>query len=212
MRIAQLEMDMQYLRSTLIGMATLILAGLCIYGGAYFIEGRSEREYAGQEQRLGVARNGYFAAIEAQKTMAEYQDYFLSLRARGLIDDERRLDWIEHLKSRAGELDLPELTYSLGPREPFQLPPALNIAAPLSASRMQLEMKLFHEGDLLSLLDGLRKDDAGLFWVQSCDLKRKEISPGADKDVVTKEGMVDAKCELLWLTVNSTPESEVANE
>lgn len=212
MRIAQLDIDWHYLRSALVRLAALALAGLFIYGGAYLVAGRSEQEYSMQEQRLGAARNNYFAAIQAKQTMTEFQDYFLSLRARGFIDDERRLDWIEQLKSRAGELDLPALAYSLGPREPFRLPASTNIAAPLSVSRMQLDMKLFHEGDLFALLSGLREDDAGLFWVQSCELSRKEIPPGVVGYSLVREGLIEAKCDLLWLTVNSTPESEARHE
>jgi hypothetical protein len=212
MRIAQLDIDWHYLRSALVRLAALTLAGLFIYGGAYLFAGRSDREYSGQEQRLGAARNDYFSTIQAKKTMTVFQDYFLSLRGRGIIDDERRLDLIEQLKSRARELDLPALAYSLEPREPFRLPASLNIAASLSASRMQLDMKLFHEGDLLALLSGLREDDAGLFWVQSCELQRKEIPPGVAGESIEREGLVEAKCDLLWLTVNFAPESEAPHE
>lgn len=212
MRIAQLDIDWHYLRSALIRLAALALAGLFIYGGTYLVAGRSEREYSRQEQRLAAARNGYFSAIQARKTMTEFQECFLSLQARGIIGDERRLDWLEQLKSRARDLDLPALAYSLEPREPFRLPASSHIAAPLSASRMQLDMKLFHEGDLLVLLSGLRENAAGLFWVQACELKRKEIHPGAAGDSIDREGLVEAKCDLLWLTVNFAPESEARHE
>jgi len=212
MRIAELDIDWDCLRPALKRLAALSCAAVVIYGGGSWFAGRSEIGYSAQEQRLAAAKDGYFAATQAKKTMAEFQDHFLSLRARGIIDEERRLDWIEQMQGHARKLNLPELAYSLEPRAPFPLPDFLNIPAPLSASRMKLDMKLFHEGDLFALLSGLRKDEAGLFWVQSCEMKRKEIPSGAAFESVAGQGLVEAKCELLWLTVNSAPEPEAANE
>ncbi|TBV83331.1 MAG: hypothetical protein EYX74_00725 [Desulfobulbaceae bacterium] len=201
MKIAELEIDWLYLRPTLIGWSLVSLVVLLCATGIYFYAQNSQKEYARLERRLQEARNNYFAAIAAQNTIIAFQDHFLALQAGGVIGKERRLEWMEQLQKQTQKLNLPKITFSLEAYAPFSLPEVAKITAPLTVSRMRLEMRLFHEGDLFALLAGLRQADIGLFWVQSCALKRDPLP----EDGIIIKAPVTADCELWWLVVD--PES-----
>lgn len=144
-----------------------------------------------QEHRLQVARERHFHLRLSKQTLATYRDRFHAYQARGLIDRENRLGWLERLQVAAHELDLSSLRYALAAQGAYR-PTTLEVPGAVTASEMALRMTLRHEGDLIDLLDRLRDEAHELLWTRACDLRRPADGP-----------TLEAECTLLWLTVHT---------
>ena len=62
---------------------------------------------------------------------------------------------------------------------------------------MKLNLDMLHEGDLISLLDGLH-EQAAPFIVRDCEISRPIGAVANSKNVVAN---LKANCEIDWLTL-----------
>ena len=106
---------------------------------------------------------------EIRTRMSEYR----KLLERGVIGDERRLDWVEIVKNIRAERGIFDLRYSIESRRPLDYPGIKRVpGVEVMASRMTLDGSLLHEGDLFTLLTDLRARLAPYVLVRSCTLSR----------------------------------------
>lgn len=108
---------------------------------------------------------------EIRARMVDYQ----TLRSRGVLGDEHRLDWVEAIKTIKSERKLYDIRYSIEARRPVDyagLKQAPGVE--LLMSRMRLEAALLHEADLFSLLADMKARLAPLLVVRSCEMNRVE--------------------------------------
>lgn len=122
---------------------------------------------------------------------------FEKLQSRGIIGEERRLDWIELLKRIHEQRRLTELEYELAPQHPLDANAGNDLA--YHASTMKLQAKLLHEEDLLRLLADLRSQALAMILVKSCKLNRLT----AISDHAGRQANLQADCEIDWVTVHS---------
>ncbi|EZP36540.1 hypothetical protein [Janthinobacterium lividum] len=189
---------------TLTMLASLVLLSLSI---AYREREAQQLDLA---QRTRSAAAMLFNHVEAEKQeIRAYEPRFLALRQRGLIGEENRLAWIDAIRRSQEQRKLLPISYDISPQQGLQVPlPMVMGQYHLRGSRMRLQMDLLHEMDLLNLLDDLRQ--AGYFAVQDCTLKRHATAgagPGTGNAIATgaMAPALGAECELLWLTLGSTP-------
>lgn len=118
--------------------------------------------------------------------------HFQTLKNRGLIGAEQRLDWVEILGRIKTARRISGLDYEFAPQRPVDasiLPGGATAGGfAIMASQMRLRMRLLHEGDLLNVLDDLRATAPALIQVREC-----KIDHSAD-------AQLNAECTLEWIT------------
>ena len=133
-----------------------------------------------------------------ERQIREHAALFNALKARGVIGEEQRLEWVELLKDIRERLRLIDLRYEISPQQPLEKTPVGTLA--LHASTMKLQLNLLHEEDLTRLLDDLRRQAHALLQVKRCDVSRMQRS-GPEN---TLQGYLQAECLIEWITVRET--------
>lgn len=105
---------------------------------------------AEQQNRLAHARD---EEQEIKQKIARYN----TLAARGIIGDEKRLDWVEHIRRIRAERRLYDIEYEIAPQQPIEaaILPAAAGRFEFRSSGMRMKLPLLHENDLLDFLDDL---------------------------------------------------------
>lgn len=128
---------------------------------------------------------------EIRAKIARYQEMI----ARGRTAPERRLEWVETLRSIREDRRLLGLEYEIAPQRPLDDKAALVGGYQFLVSPMKIEMPLLHENDLLGLVADLSARVEALVSVRRCKLERL---PGA---VQQNTATLKAQCEIDWLTM-----------
>lgn len=184
----------------------LLAASLLISGGAVWLTHRMKQQ-ATQDWRSATAAAQEISAKLSRARSEEQQlramiDRFQSLRERGIIGLEQRLDWVETLSRIKGERHIARLDYEFSPQHPVDagILPGGGSAGRFQfmSSTMRLSLALLHEGDLLGILSDLRQSAPALIQVRACHLERTptERSDGAN---------LMAECTLEWITLKENP-------
>lgn len=120
---------------------------------------------------------------------------YSNLRARGIIGDEQRLDWVELIKEIKESRKLLDVQYEFSPQQALELPALAGYS--FKSSPMKLQMKLLHEGDLLNFIGDLRKHAKAYIRVRSCNVARiqRTAVPAGDAALLL------ADCQLDWITI-----------
>lgn len=161
---------------------------------------RDADERLEQARRARDAAASRYAQVDNEKRdIRNYQRRFVELRQRGLVGDERRLEWLDAIRQTQDQLKLPPLSYEIEPRQVVQLDAPLDLGDfQLHGSRMRLHMELLHELDLFNFFQSLR--ERGYFAVQDCAIRRLGVAaqtPGAST--------LGADCTLDWITLDQAP-------
>jgi len=180
---------------------SLVAALLAIALGAAAIAYSLDRANAAQAAKSIALRDyqefdGKLKQVRNEENEIKLKaDLFGKLQARGILGEEKRLDWIELLKSIHERRLLIELEYEIAPQRPLS-PPDANPGNDLAfyASTMKLHVKLLHEEDLTRLLADLRDRAQAIIQVKSCKVGR--LANGAGE-----RANLNADCEIDWITL-----------
>ena len=135
---------------------------------------------------------------------------YAALQARGVIGDERRLEWAELLKATSERLRLSGLRYEFSPQRALDAGSPTAAAAPAAppatppqtddayVSTLTLEVDLLHEEDLTRLLDDLRAQASALVQVKRCSVARLPRATEGER-----RANLRAACQLDWITLRS---------
>jgi hypothetical protein len=195
------KIDWFYLRRPLILLLVAILVAVAIVAAGYQYENAQREQY---EMALGSLRSThkqYSNIINDIDLLDQYRNLYSDYKATGLVGEERRLSWIESLKSTNEVLRLPTLAYNLNPQEDFTRP-KLRVDRDVSvmSSPMDLNIGMLHEEDLFALIEGLRLSISSLFTVDSCSISRQgTVASSLD----TQRTNLRSQCTLRWVTVDA---------
>jgi hypothetical protein len=183
---------------TLIAALTVSLTGVLLSE----LKKRDADERLEQSQRTRDAAYSRYTQVDAEKRdIRNFQRRFVELRQRGLVGDERRLEWLDAIRQTQEQFKLPPLSYEIEPQQAVQLDAPLDLGDfQLRGSRMRLHMELLHELDLFNFFQGLREHS--YFAVQDCSIKRLGVvagTPGAST--------LGADCTLNWITLSTAPKA-----
>jgi hypothetical protein len=120
---------------------------------------------------------------------------YSNLRARGIIGEEQRLDWVELIKEIKESRKLLDVQYEFSPQQALEAPALSGFS--FKSSPMKLQMKLLHEGDLLNFINDLRKQAKAYVRVRSCNVVRIQRSAATAGDAA----LLLADCQLDWITI-----------
>jgi len=112
------------------------------------------------------------ATDEAREIRERLVDY-RRLVDRGIVGEERRLDWVDRINAIKAARKLSEVKYSIGPQRPAEYPGITGGGeVEVLASPMQLSMALLHEEDLFGFIGDLRSALSALVVVKACSIER----------------------------------------
>lgn len=195
-----LKIDWYFVRRTLIffGATVLLSVGLVFFG--LQLEKMNYENYKQGESNLRTTHQLYENMVNDIDLLEQYTSEFNEFKDSGLVGGERRLSWIESLDATNSVLKLPQLTYTLLPREGYTregLNPGRGVE--LSSSPMELSIGMLHEEDLFALLEGLGMSISTLFTVDSCIIRLLGV-PGKSLD--TRKANLNANCVVRWINID----------
>jgi hypothetical protein len=156
-------------------------------------------------QRVRDAAYSRYAHVDNEKRdIRNFQQRYIELRERGLIGEEKRLEWVDAIRQTQEQRKLLPLSYEIDPQQPVRLESALDLGEyQLQGSRMRLHMELLHEMDLFDFLGDLR--ERSFFAVQDCSIKRLGVAAGAPGAAAGPT--LGADCTLNWITMAPVPKA-----
>jgi hypothetical protein len=117
-------------------------------------------------------------AREIRERLVDYR----KLAERGLIGEERRLDWVDRINAIKAARKLAEVKYTIGPQRIADYPGSKGGGeVEFLASPMQLDLALLHEEDLFRFIGDLRGALNALVVVRDCNVERIAIDAQAAK-------------------------------
>ena len=160
----------------------------------------AQRQVKEQENVLVQARQKYRTSGQEKEDIAQYLPKYQKLVDRGFIGEERRIDWIDNLRSINQRYKFFGIRYTIETQEIFHPKFSLDTGKfKLHRSVMKISLDLLHERDLPTLLNALSQENTSPFMIRSCIVER--IGAGSLKF----QPNLRATCDLDWLTISEPP-------
>jgi len=190
------QSDFEALRTPLLVLLAVLVAG----AGAVFYSDRlltSERQQLLQQQgQLKQAHVRLQKSGDESDIIVLYLDRYRQLERTGFVGEEQRINWLDGLRLANQQADLFGVDYQIGTQKAYPFAAEFNPGQiELNQSLMQLRFRLLHEGDLLRFFDALARQNAGIFTIDQCLLRRIDT-----RGVIRYQPNVNAECELSWIT------------
>lgn len=186
--------DFPLIRKAFIVLIASLLLSAALVGAGRTLRLKQQDDMTQAQVQRNDANNKLRQAENDKQEIRDYQPRFVTLRERGFVGEERRLDWIEHIQHIRESRKLLPITYEVSARQVFQVGPEVTLGnLELRGSKMKLQMGLLHEGDLLNFLDDLKHK--GFYTVQECKVKRAGAEPESAHLPLA------AECVIYWLTL-----------
>lgn len=186
--------DFPLIRKAFIVLIASLLLGAALVGGGRTLRLKQQDSMSQAQAQRNEASNKHRQAENDKQEIQDYQPRFVTLRERGFVGEERRLDWMEHIQRIRESRKLLPITYEISAQQAFQVGPEVSLGGlELRGSKMQLQMGLLHEGDLLNFLDDLKHK--GFYTAQECKVKRAGTAPESAHLPLA------AECAIYWLTL-----------
>jgi len=179
--------------------AVVIVAVILVtLSDSYMVESYTNEQ--SEKRAMRIWKNKIDGSRESNKLIDEYESSYTSLVNRYIVGDENRLSWFETIQSTTNARGMPSVKYNVTSQERLTDKSRQHSAKGLEVyrSKMTLDIKMAHEGDLFAMLNDLEENAKGLFVVDKCDIKRID-SPSKESQVKMR-----SQCELSWYTFKST--------
>lgn len=183
----------------ILGLVVIVLLVLVVYTIQQTDQARAAME--AQQSQLNTARQRFQTSGAESEAIVKYMPLYLELVRQGFIGEERRIEWIDDLRTINQQYKLFGINYSIGPQEAYK--PTFNLVTggfTLHESTMKIETALLHEGDLLTILNALSAEERAPFMVRDCVMSR--LGQGSKNKFLPN---LTANCEIEWLTVSEPP-------
>ena len=177
----------------------LIAVGAAAAGIASELLGKARAEQLHAKAEREVEQNKLTRATDEEREIREKLVDYRRLVDRGLVGEERRLDWVDQINAIRNARKLLNVTYSIEPQRPVDYPGLAGAGeVEFLASPMRLEMSLLHEEDLLRFIGDLRNAISAYVVVRSCTMERLAEPPSTDRGVAPR---LRATCDLDLVTI-----------
>jgi len=159
---------------------------------------QAQQRVAAQEQLLVEARKKVQQSDQEKNAIEHYVEPYTQLERAGIVGEEKRISWIDALRTANSEVDLYGVEYELEPQQAYAF--KAEVAAdslPVHQSVMKLRFELLHEGDLLHFFQALAAQKVGRFTVNECKLQRLAVNLA----IPVNQPTLKAECEVAWITI-----------
>lgn len=171
--------DLKQLGLPIAGCLVLILgAAACYIAAGGYLQKTKAQGAAAASQRAEVQAKLASASEEEREIKASLQQY-QALAARGIIGEEKRLDWVDTVTAIKNERRLFNINYSIEPQKELAYPGiSTGGGVRFMVSRVKMNLQLLHEEDLLNFIDELARRGKPYLSVRSCDVLRESRGSG----------------------------------
>lgn len=189
----------RHIRWALLALLFMLAAGAAAVLYASQFHAGAVADLARAIEARGEAQKKLFRARDEEQELRATAARFQELDQRGIVGDERRLDWVEQIRRIRERRKLFDLQYEIAPQQP--LDGATQIGAyRFMASQMRLTLQLLHEDDLLGFLGDLSAQVPAYLRTRRCTVDRLPAPP-APAPVASPQ--LRAECELQWITIRT---------
>jgi hypothetical protein len=181
-----------------IGLAFVVAGVVAVVIAGQLLQ-KARAEQAGVANERVAAQNKHTRAADEEREIRERLVDYRKLLERGLVGEERRLDWVDRIAEIKANRKLPELKYSIEPQRTIDVPgTAPSTEVEVLGSRLTLDMALLHEEDLLRFLTDLRRSVNAYVLVRACTLERSAAVAPADRGAAPR---LRARCDIDLVTI-----------
>ena len=125
-----------------------------------------------------TAQDRVAKAAEEEREIRSDLVFYQRMVDAGMVGTRNRLDLIEKISAIKTARKLFEIKYNIDAQKPLDYPGITPSGAmDFVTSRMQLDIMLLHEEDLINFLDDLRAAGQSLVSVRQCSLSRQDRAP-----------------------------------
>jgi len=167
----QFEPDWAYIGSNLLRPSLSLLVAVAVMGLAIGGHAREYKRYADLRANHVAVHEDYNALVSQRRLIDRYHRRYQQFHDLGFIGRESRLDWVETLRTTAAKQLVPRLAYTIEPQVGVRAPlgtASSGAEIQIRVSKLQLEIGLLHELDLLRFFDALQNRAPGLIKVDEC--------------------------------------------
>lgn len=193
------KQDWQKLKTPLLVMIAVIMMVTAMFGFAQYFDMQQQQALQNQQNQLNAARQRYQSSGMEKDMITRYLPQYQALITKGFVGEERRLEWVEHLREQHQAHKLFGIKYSVSQQEKYSSAFSGNLGGfTLNRSVMKLELDMLHEADLLRLTEALNTETSTPFMLRDCEINR--LNPGSQFGSELSANL-HAQCELDWLTL-----------
>lgn len=177
----------------------LVSVLLAVIGLVKFTLGQvdaAQQKFSAQQVQLRTAQTRVRESGMEKELIIRYLPGYRQLAAAGFVGEENRINWLDALRVVNQKGDLFGVDYDISPRQPYPLastlaPGQMNVMQ----SMMKLRFQMLHEEDLPRFFELLSQQNAGLFMLDQCTVRR-----GASTPSIRFQPHLAAECQLSWIT------------
>lgn len=157
-----------------------------------------------EKRAMRIWKNKIDGSRESNKIIDQYESSYTRLVNRHIVGEENRLSWFETIQSTTNARGMPSVKYNISSQQLVNDTSGQHASQGLKVyrSKMTLDIKMAHEGDLFAMLNNLETKARGLYTVDKCNIEKIKTS---GKNI--SESM-RALCELSWYTFKSADDRE----
>lgn len=199
--------DLSRLRWSLLLAITLVVAGVTMFRYSSFALQQAAMEAQDARTERSAAMVKRLHAQDEATAIRNNVTTYLELQSRGVLGQERRLEWVERINAIRLARRLPEFQYELSPQQGIAPPGATastgagGTNAPAAAlvlvSPMKAQLGLLHEQDLLDTVSDLQTNVPAFVRTRHCALSRTTGTPSTPPS----NALLHATCEFDWITL-----------
>jgi len=194
------------LRGAWIVLALAVAFGAALAYGSYWYLQQEKKDTVASTRRLQEAKARTEAVRRELEDLRTSSKVFQGLLDRGVLQEERRLDFIERLDQLKTTHRLASLEYDIDPQRVLPLAGGRVFnSLDVMGSRVKLRFKALHEGDALAFLEDLSSPPRGFNAMSRCHLFRIERAGG---DLASPR--VEANCTLEWISLRDKGKSRAS--
>lgn len=171
--------DLKLLGLPAAGCLALILgAAACYVAAEGYLQTTKALGKTTATQRAEMQAKLASASEEEREIKASLQQYQV-LAGRGIIGEEKRLDWVDTVTAIKNERRLFNIGYSIAPQTELAYPGfSTGGSVKFMVSRVKMNLQLLHEEDLLNFIDDLARRSRPYVSVRNCDVRRESLGGG----------------------------------
>ncbi len=179
----------------------LVLAGAAALAASLHVVDKARKESGAVRLARVAAQEKVAKATEEEREIRENLVHYQQLLARGIIGEEKRLDWVDNIAQIRAQRKLFEIGYDIDVQKPLTTYPGVASAAGVQfmTSRMKVDMPLLHEEDLLNFLSDLQTAGKAYVSVRKCSVDRTDRgAPPTGRGMAPR---LHSSCDIDMITI-----------
>lgn len=162
------------------------------------------KDQKSEQRAMRIWKNKIDGSRESNRIIGEYEHSYINLVKNSVVGEENRLSWFETIQATTNARGMPSVKYNVASQKLLESSSAYaSVGLQVYRTKMTLDIKMAHEGDLFVMLNSLEKNAKGLFSVDKCNIEQTDISNAA-----SNENKMQAYCELSWYTFKSSDQQQ----